>query len=43
MSKTSNNAKLECLKAWTESRKFKAKKKPKKQPLWIVNHGSNEN
>jgi len=28
MSKTSNHAKLECLKAWTESRKFKAKKKP---------------
>jgi hypothetical protein len=35
MSKTSNHAKLECLKAWTENRKFKAKRKPKKQPLWL--------
>ena len=35
MSKTSNHAKLECLKAWTESRKFKSKRKPKKQPLWL--------
>ena len=35
MSKTSNHAKLECLKAWTESRKFKAKKKIKKQPAWL--------
>jgi len=26
MSKTSNNAKLECLKLWIESRKYKAKK-----------------
>ena len=35
MSKTSNHAKLECLKAWNESRKFKAKRKPKKQPPWL--------
>ena len=35
MSKTSNHAKLECLKAWTESRKFKAKRKPRKQPSWV--------
>jgi hypothetical protein len=26
MSKTSNNAKLECLKLWIESRKYKPKK-----------------
>ena len=35
MSTTSNNAKLECLKAWTESRKFKDKKRVKKQPIWL--------
>lgn len=34
MSKTSNHAKLECLKIWVENRKFRAKRKPKKQP-WV--------
>ena len=35
MSKTSNRQKLECLRIWSESRKFKAKKKVKKQPQWL--------
>lgn len=43
MSKTSNKQKLECLKIWSENLKYRAKKKVKKQPLWIVNHESNEN
>jgi hypothetical protein len=33
MSKTSNHAKLECLKIWIENRKYKPKKKIK--PLYV--------
>jgi hypothetical protein len=42
MSKVSNKQRLECLKIWSENQKYREKKKVKKQPLWIVNHGNNE-
>ena len=42
MSKTSNHAKLECLKAWTENCKFKAKRQPKKQSLWLKDRSHEE-
>ena len=41
MSKTSNKAKLECLKIWIADRKIKPKKK--KQPDWLKELYEDEN
>lgn len=40
MSKTSNHAKLECLKAWKDSLKIKTKKR--KKPDWLKELYENE-
>jgi hypothetical protein len=40
MSKTSNRAKLECLKTWKDSLKIKSKKK--KKPEWLKESYENE-
>jgi hypothetical protein len=43
MSKTSNHAKIECLKVWVENYKFRAKRQPKKQSLWLKDRHREEN
>ena len=43
MSKVSNKQRLECLKIWSENQKYRAKRKPKKQPTWLKEILDNEN